>query len=337
MKTILNFLILISPLVLAEELTQQLQQPQQIQQVQQNSQNQIQQPNDRKLLFSPYVSVTQDFSARTPGSETQKPQTSNNPLLGPFQNAPVPSYGLGGMTPPSLGMTNQPLNYMYGQPMVHPLHPMNQANAMNMAGMTTMNNMNMGQPHLNQMHHDPYMMAHDDMRMDDDHMLFGFPDDDLNDFNEFNDSLDFSPHHGASKLHDFLDSDEHDDELATKCASVQKQAIEISNAVMRRQNKAIYKTLMNYLLKSKYLLTMTEIKLTRVLRKKIYALMNQYSSITEDNIEFIPMKREYDLKPKVTAEGIEDAYNDFKEKEIRVGEQDFDQYAPGFEGVLSRK
>lgn len=47
---------------------------------------------------------------------------------------------------------------------------------------------------------------------------------------------------------------------------------------------------MNYLLKAKFLLGMTELKLTKVLRKKIFGLMKGNSSITEDNIQLIDSK-----------------------------------------------
>lgn len=47
---------------------------------------------------------------------------------------------------------------------------------------------------------------------------------------------------------------------------------------------------MNYLLKAKFLIGMTEIKLTSTLRKKIFGLMKTSSNINEDNIQFIDSK-----------------------------------------------
>lgn len=47
---------------------------------------------------------------------------------------------------------------------------------------------------------------------------------------------------------------------------------------------------MNYLLKAKFLIGMTELKLTKTLRKKIFGLMKSSSSITEDNVQFIDSK-----------------------------------------------
>lgn len=47
---------------------------------------------------------------------------------------------------------------------------------------------------------------------------------------------------------------------------------------------------MNYLLKAKFLVGMTELKLTKTLRKKIFGLMKGNSSISEDNVQFIDSK-----------------------------------------------
>lgn len=47
---------------------------------------------------------------------------------------------------------------------------------------------------------------------------------------------------------------------------------------------------MNYLLKAKFLIGMTELKLTKTLKKKIFGLMKGSSQINEDNIQFIDSK-----------------------------------------------
>lgn len=327
MKRILNLLLLLFAITCED-------QPQTQQQFFSKAQNipktQDQQPNDRKLVFAPYANVNQDYSANTVGMETQPAQKYNNPALGPFQDAPVPTFGLGGMMPNSLGLTHQPYNYMYGSPMMHPMNPMNQFNPM------SGNPGFMGQSHMMSMHQNPYMSAQNSMNSYS-NAAPPLNDQDLNDFNEL-DNIDFNTSFDSDrKLGQYAAFRDPNDGLISQCRNTQKQAIQISNAIMRRQNKAIYKEIMNYLLKSKYLLAMTEIKLTRVLRKKIYALMNQYSSITEDNIEFIPMKRDYDLKAKNPIADYGETYNSAVEKEIVVGDGEYDENIPGFEGVLGRK
>ena len=52
----------------------------------------------------------------------------------------------------------------------------------------------------------------------------------------------------------------------------------------------MFKDIMNYLLKAKFLIGMTEIKLSKVLSKKIFGLMKENAQITEDNIQFIDSK-----------------------------------------------
>lgn len=47
---------------------------------------------------------------------------------------------------------------------------------------------------------------------------------------------------------------------------------------------------MNYLLKAKFLIGLTEVKLTRVLKNKIFGIMKMHSSITEDNVQMIDSK-----------------------------------------------
>lgn len=74
--------------------------------------------------------------------------------------------------------------------------------------------------------------------------------------------------------------------VRSHCTSVKKQALEIANTMMVKQNHVVFKRLMNYLLKSKYLIGMTEIKLTRKLRRNIFSIMKGYSNVTDENVHF---------------------------------------------------
>lgn len=78
--------------------------------------------------------------------------------------------------------------------------------------------------------------------------------------------------------------------IMTHCEQIKKKAIAVANQIIRKQNKKLFKEIMNYLLKAKFLVGMTEIKLTTTLRKKIFGLMKQSSSINEDNVQFIDSK-----------------------------------------------
>lgn len=87
--------------------------------------------------------------------------------------------------------------------------------------------------------------------------------------------------HGGRNLHNNIYSS------GQKCEGVQQEAIRIANRLMKKQNKLIYKEIMNYMLKSKFLVGLTEVKLNAALRKKITMLMSQYNELTPDNIQFV--------------------------------------------------
>ena len=72
-----------------------------------------------------------------------------------------------------------------------------------------------------------------------------------------------------------------------QCESVQRQAVSVANNLVKRQNKIIFKELMDYVLKSKFLMGMTEVKLNRVLKEKFMALMKKYTLLSEDNVKLI--------------------------------------------------
>ena len=72
-----------------------------------------------------------------------------------------------------------------------------------------------------------------------------------------------------------------------QCESVQRQAIGVANNLVKRQNKMIFKELMDYILKSKFLMGMTEVKINKVLKEKFTSLMKRYTLLTEDNVKLI--------------------------------------------------
>ena len=278
----------------------------------------------RKLVFSPYVNVNQDLTARDLGDETKDdPPKHENAMMGPFSDAPVPAYGLGGMVPPSLGLTHQPYNYMYGSPMMHPMNPAHSMGGMDsmggMGGMGSTNGMSamggMGQG------------AGDAGAPAPDHHVDGQHPQahEMHDFNEMGDDVKFNDDYDVTrKLKLFEDPLDPNDGLVSQCKDTQKQAIQISNAIMKKQNRVIYKEVMKYLLKSKYLVAMTEIKLVRVLRKKIYGLMKEYSSITEDKLDVIPMDKQGRLDHYLSAEELHDKYGDHN-NEFGLGDDTFDE------------
>ena len=76
-------------------------------------------------------------------------------------------------------------------------------------------------------------------------------------------------------------------QVPSHCSNVKKQALAIANTVMKKQNAIVFKKVMSYLLKSKYLIGMTEIKLTRMLRRNIFGIMKGYSTLGDEHVEFV--------------------------------------------------
>ena len=62
-------------------------------------------------------------------------------------------------------------------------------------------------------------------------------------------------------------------QVLTHCEKIKRQAIIVANQIIKKQNKKLFKEIMNYLLKAKFLIGMTELKLTKTLKKKIFGLM----------------------------------------------------------------
>ena len=70
------------------------------------------------------------------------------------------------------------------------------------------------------------------------------------------------------------------------CDSVKQQAVSIANEVLKKEYKYILKIVNSYLVKNKFLIGMTEIKMTRNLRKKMSGIMQMFANVTPQNIMF---------------------------------------------------
>ena len=101
-----------------------------------------------------------------------------------------------------------------------------------------------------------------------------------------------------------------------KCDTVHRRAMKIASKLLKKQNKMIFEKLMGYLLKSKFLVGMTEIKLNRIMRKKIFNVMRSYSKLSRSNLEFVTVPNEPELSD-----------DDESEEESGVQNFDFSEYS----------
>ena len=114
-----------------------------------------------------------------------------------------------------------------------------------------------------------------------------------------------------------------------KCELVQRQAVQVANNLVKRQNKIIFKEVMNYILKSKFLIGMTEVKLNRVLRRKFVAVMKKYSVISDDNVRLISSEDDEILDDELGDEDDDlqanvDYQDPFKSNAIDIQEDNID-------------
>lgn len=109
-----------------------------------------------------------------------------------------------------------------------------------------------------------------------------------------------------------LASEVFDDEkglrVINRCASVKEQALEIANRLMKKQNNKIFKELVSYLVKAKFLIGMTEIKLTRSLRKRVFGLMTAFSSLDHGHFNFVDPETVEPDRPSYPTEEFASVY-----------------------------
>jgi hypothetical protein len=103
------------------------------------------------------------------------------------------------------------------------------------------------------------------------------------------------------------------------CKDLKKLSLKIASEILKEEYHEIYKEINNYLLKNKFIIGMTEIKMTRNLRKKIAGIMQMFSNITPENIKF--SNDEFETLRDIKQHN----YDDLLEQNDFVEEDDMDQ------------
>lgn len=234
----------------------------------------------RKAYFTPYINLFEDYSARPNGAKIAKPSTSTAGDA-PFgstpgnMSAPIPTV-MNGLS------TANPM--MYGMGMMHP--PGASMGAMGGMGMGGMGMGGMGgMGPLGGMGGGGAMGQVAGMGA-----------------NNMASSANISgPNIGFGT--NLQNNAFPEIQVRGHCENVKRQAVIVANQIVRKQNRKLFKEIMNYLLKAKFLVGMTEIKLTRVLKKKIFGLIKQHTTVTSDNVQFIDSK--YDEMIDESEEGLD--------------------------------
>lgn len=129
-----------------------------------------------------------------------------------------------------------------------------------------------------------------------------------------------------------LASDVFDDQnglrVVNKCGNVKTQALEIANRLMKKQNNKIFRELISYLVKAKFLIGMTEIKLTRALRKRVFGLMTAFSSLDHSHFNFVDPEKIVDYSSDADLSKFKTVYPSIDDEDKSDVEEERREYAP---------
>ena len=98
------------------------------------------------------------------------------------------------------------------------------------------------------------------------------------------------------------------------CDKVKRQAMLIATKLLKKQNKKLFTKIMNYLLKSKYLIGVTELKLNKILKTKISNAMHTFTRLTSNNVQFVDVQQQPELSDDDDEENSDVQEYDFSEE-----------------------
>ena len=110
------------------------------------------------------------------------------------------------------------------------------------------------------------------------------------------------------------------DSTSGECNDIKQEATDIANIITRRQNKIIYDEIMKYVLKSKYLLGVTEINMTKALREKVLNIMERFSNIEDKHFNEISPTEDI-IGNKNTRESDNDYNSEESNQEVDTEEE----------------
>lgn len=121
-----------------------------------------------------------------------------------------------------------------------------------------------------------------------------------------------------------------------ECNEMKKEAVQIATMITRRQNKVIFEEIMKYVLKSKYLLGITEINMTKALRQKVLDIMKKFSDISEQNFNSISPTEEV-LGSTSKQNGSRQSVEEIDQTEILIDSKSMTDSGPDIDDVFNNK
>lgn len=120
------------------------------------------------------------------------------------------------------------------------------------------------------------------------------------------------------------------------CRQNQRKAISIANRLVKRRNSETLKRIMDFVLRSKFLMGITEVNLSRTLKRKMVDLLKQYTVLNEENVKIEGEKRLIEKDGVAFEEDV--SFEEDQEDELTQAVQEFDDPAeevgPDFEALM---
>ena len=124
--------------------------------------------------------------------------------------------------------------------------------------------------------------------------------------------------------------------VSTECEDVKKEAMEIANIITRRQNALIYKEIMKYVMKSKYLIGNAEISITQALKDKVSNIMKHFEDIDDKKFNSISPTEDI-LNNKRSSVEEEIVHDSDQNEEIVINEHSMTDAGPEIEDSFQQK
>ena len=121
------------------------------------------------------------------------------------------------------------------------------------------------------------------------------------------------------------------------CKQNQKKAISIANKLVKKRNIETFKLIMSFVLKSKFLMGVTEVNLSKTLKRKMVDLLKQYSVLSEENVKLEGEKQLVEKDGVAFEEDV--SFEEDQEDELTQAVQEFEdptqEVGPDFEALMA--
>lgn len=120
------------------------------------------------------------------------------------------------------------------------------------------------------------------------------------------------------------------------CKQNQRKSIAIANRLVKKRSKETFKLIMSFVLKSKFLMGITEVNLSKTLKRKMIELLKLYTNLNEENVKISGEKQLIEKDGVAFEEDV--SFEEDQEDELSQAVQEFEdpteEIGPDFEALM---